>query len=94
VLTAQASMALFPDVPDAGARAVVWPLQKAHQAWWWFRRGRGTEIRRVRETTGAFAFVARKPVAPNIEGAPMSGGDGPRPENVRLTPRLRSDSAP
>jgi SAM-dependent methyltransferase len=64
VLTAQASMTLFPGIPDAMSRALVWPLAQVHKAWWRVRRP-GHELRRIRETTGAFEFVAHKP----------SGGD-------------------
>lgn len=63
VLRALAGMALFPRMPGAAAKALVCPLEALHRLWW--RVGRifsdqATEEVRLRNTTGAFAFVALK----------------------------------
>jgi SAM-dependent methyltransferase len=65
-LQAQASMALFPRMPRALTRAVMFPVEALHKLWW--RAGRlatrnpnAAEDARIRNTTAAFAFVATKP---------------------------------
>lgn len=74
VLIAQASMILFPRMPLALSRAMVFPLQAFHRAWWAMldaaRRLRAAdrdrspraslEMARQVSTAGAFAFIARK----------------------------------
>jgi len=65
VLVAQAAMGLFPKMPHFFSKLIVMPLQMLHKIWW--RIGRivskkdsATEGARVRKTTGAFTFIARK----------------------------------
>jgi len=65
-LQAQATMGgLFPRMPERLGRATVWPLGGMHKAWW--RAGRlfakdASENLRLLTNTGAFEFVARKPL--------------------------------
>jgi SAM-dependent methyltransferase len=64
VLRAQASMGLFPRLPDVVSRAIVAPVQLLHRAWWRVARlvsSQATEHARVLHLTGSFAFVATKP---------------------------------
>lgn len=68
VLVAQASMGLFPKMPRFFSKVVVMPIQMLHQIWWKIgsivtQHASATEIFRVRNTTGAFSFIARKYVA-------------------------------
>jgi SAM-dependent methyltransferase len=63
-LQAQATMGLFPRVPDRLSRGVVWPLGVLHKLWW--RAGRlvsrnASETLRLLTNTGSFELVARKP---------------------------------
>ncbi len=63
VLMAQASMGLFPKMPPFLSRSLIIPIQIMHKIWW--RIGsifssKATEGMRVRSTTGAFTFIARK----------------------------------
>ena len=63
VLVAQASMGLFPKMPRLLSRSLVFPIQIMHKIWW--RIGsiisnKATEEARVKNTTGAFTFIARK----------------------------------
>lgn len=66
-LKAQASMGgLFPRMPEALARAVVWPVEMLHRLWWTTgrlasRRPNASEQMRLVTNTGAFEFIARKP---------------------------------
>ena len=65
-LTAQARMGLFPRMPAALSNAVVYPLHLLHRLWWQMGRlvtdnPNAREDVRIRNTTGAFTFVARKP---------------------------------
>ena len=61
VLVAQAQMALFPGMPRTLARAIVRPVDWLHRAWWArVSRADPDRHRRVRNTTGAFSFVATK----------------------------------
>jgi len=74
VLTAQATMALFPRMPKGLARAMVFPVHAAHRAWWslfdrvrWLRAVRRRKdmpaslgLARQITTAGAFAFIASK----------------------------------
>jgi SAM-dependent methyltransferase len=66
-LRAQATMAgLFPKIPKPIGRAVVWPLEMMHKLWWRagrFVNSKATDNVRLLTNTGAFEFVARKPVA-------------------------------
>jgi SAM-dependent methyltransferase len=64
VLTAQAGMGLFPRVPAPVAKALVYPLEALQRILW----SAGSLLKpdparrsRTRNTTGAFAFIARKP---------------------------------
>lgn len=66
VLVAQASMGLFPRVPAPVAKALVYPLEILQRILW----SAGSLLKpdparrsRTRNTTGAFAFIARKPDA-------------------------------
>lgn len=63
-LNAQAQMALFPRMPPLLSRSIVYPTQLLHKLWWKVgsavtHNPNATEAVRVRNTTGAFAFVAR-----------------------------------
>jgi SAM-dependent methyltransferase len=63
VLYAQAQMSLFPKMPSALSRAVVFPLQKMHEAWWKIGRSfnpEATELTRLLSTTGSLIFIASK----------------------------------
>jgi SAM-dependent methyltransferase len=65
VLVAQASNALFPLLPRALAVNLVRPLDAVHRALWRARavmRARPQERERLLGTTGAFEFVASRPV--------------------------------
>ncbi|MGQ0804268.1 MAG: class I SAM-dependent methyltransferase [Actinomycetota bacterium] len=65
-LRAQAKNALFPGMPPRVAMAVVKPVDLLHRlSWRVAERKRGTSLQSVRlcQTTGAFYFIARKPVA-------------------------------
>lgn len=69
-LHAQATMGgLFPRAPGALGRALVWPLEALHRLWWAAGRvlsSTGSDnTTRLLKTTGAFQFVARKPLEPN-----------------------------
>ena len=63
VLMAQANMALFPKLPPILSKSLVMPLQILHKSWWKlgsFFSNKASEAIRVRNTTGAFTFIARK----------------------------------
>jgi SAM-dependent methyltransferase len=63
-LTAQANMGLFPKMPGVLQRLLIWPLQVLHRLWWAAGRRitpEATEAVRIRNLTGAFSFVARRP---------------------------------
>ena len=64
VLTAQASMSLFPKMPKALSRALVLPLKTVHKVYWKAARllnpNQAKEIKRLLWTTGAFLFIASK----------------------------------
>lgn len=67
-LTAQARMGLFPRMPAMMSNVVVYPLHLLHRLWWQMGRlvtdnPNAREDVRIRNTTGAFTFVARKPGA-------------------------------
>ena len=62
-LTAQASMALFPGMPNTLARALVLPLRAIHKVYWKIGHSfnpQAREITRLLWTAGAFMFVASK----------------------------------
>lgn len=62
-LTAQASMALFPLMPRSLAQSIIRPVEWLHKLWWWaggLAVRQSKEIARIRNTTGAFAFIASK----------------------------------
>lgn len=66
MLVAQAQMGLFPKMPATVSRGIVFPLQLLHKLWWAAgRRATGNPNAensvRIRNTTGAFSFVARRP---------------------------------
>ncbi len=63
VLVAQASMGLFPRLPRGLAKALVMPLHLLHRIWWGMRgiaRRKSLEAMRIRNTAGAFIFIARR----------------------------------
>jgi SAM-dependent methyltransferase len=67
VLVAQATMSLFPYLPRPIAELIVWPVDILHRLWWRIGRffsPRATEQHRLLFTSGAFTFIARKPVTP------------------------------
>jgi hypothetical protein len=63
-------MNLFQAMPEQLTKALVWPLNSCHRLWWkingrWWATGGDNgldaiETRRVRDSTGSFAFVAVK----------------------------------
>ena len=64
VLTAQASMVLFPKMPRLLRRSLVFPLRSIHKIYWkighFLYPYQIKEINRLLRTTGAFMFVASK----------------------------------
>ena len=63
VLMAQARMGLFPKMPAFLSKLLVMPLQFAHKSWWavgGIISNKASEEIRIRNTTGAFAFIAHK----------------------------------
>jgi SAM-dependent methyltransferase len=63
VLTAQASMSLFPKMPYALSKTLVAPLRSLHKIWW--RIGKyvnpeACELTRLLWTAGSFMFIASK----------------------------------
>jgi SAM-dependent methyltransferase len=64
-LAAQGAMGLFPKMPDTLLRPLLWPLHALHRLWWMaggLVNAEATEATRVRNLTGAFSFVARRPL--------------------------------
>lgn len=65
ILVAQATMGLFPKMPRFLSKLIVLPVQAIHKVWWWVGgvvSNKATEGTRIRNTTGAFTFIARKEV--------------------------------
>jgi SAM-dependent methyltransferase len=67
VLTAQAVMGLFPRLPRKISKLLVSPLVILHKTLWELRKykNRGKYFdpnQRIRNTTGAFTFIAHKPI--------------------------------
>ena len=65
ILSAPATLALFPRLPKAVCKALVLPVTLLHQAWWLLRRlasrdERWSEQQRILAVTGDFTFIARK----------------------------------
>ena len=63
VLAAHAHMAFFPKMPRPLANALTMPLQYLHRAWWKMAglvSSKACEEKRIIDTTGAFAFIARR----------------------------------
>jgi len=64
VLTAQASMALFPKLPQFISNAFIFPLKLTHKAYWkighLLRPNQCNELTRLLWTTGSYEFVVRK----------------------------------
>ena len=63
-LVAQAQMALFPGIVPWLAKCLIAPVELVHRLWWQMLHRfypRFNEDTRVRNTTGAFDFFARKP---------------------------------
>jgi SAM-dependent methyltransferase len=63
VLVAQAHMGLFPRMPRFLSQSIVYPIQLLHRLWW--QAGHlvspnSNECTRIRNTTGAFTFIAVK----------------------------------
>jgi len=64
-LVALAAMGLFPKMPHFLSKLIVMPVQILHKIWWRIggivsRLTTATEDVRIRKTTGAFTFIARK----------------------------------
>lgn len=79
VLVAQANMALFPKMPPFMSRAVVYPVQMLHRLWWAVgrhvsRNPNASNSVRIRNTTAAFAFVARRTASGEV---PVDAGCQP-----------------
>ncbi|MDD5223168.1 MAG: class I SAM-dependent methyltransferase [bacterium] len=63
VLMAQASMSLFPYAPRFISKSIVYPVQLLHKIWWsvgGMILRKNTKSNRIRNTTGAFVFIATK----------------------------------
>jgi hypothetical protein len=66
ILMAQASFALFPNVPSVFSKALVMPLQLIHKFWWRLSSkftDKASENKRILITTGSFVFIARRKLA-------------------------------
>jgi SAM-dependent methyltransferase len=59
VLRAQAEMGMFPTLSARSRRWMVGAMEHLHRRSW--RRAHGDEHARLRNTTGAFTFIAHKP---------------------------------
>jgi SAM-dependent methyltransferase len=62
-LTALASMGLFPKMPRAIAKSLVFPLELLHKLWWRagdLATGKDRESMRIRNFAGSFTFIASK----------------------------------
>lgn len=62
-LVAQAQMALFPKMSRKMSKSIVMPIQLLHRLWWKMGgifSSKASEDTRLRSTTGAFYFMARK----------------------------------
>lgn len=70
VLTAQASMGLFPRLPWTISKSLIVPLQLLHRLWW--KHKKLSEENRILYTTGAFSFIARRMEKHNGKG-PANG---------------------
>ena len=63
VLNAQASMALFPRMPEIIAQSIVYPLQLLHKFWWKISSlitPTANNHNRIIKTTGAYTFIVTK----------------------------------
>lgn len=65
ILSAPATLALFPGLPKAVCKALMLPVTLLHRAWWGLQRltsgdERWSEQQRLLAVTGAFTFIARK----------------------------------
>lgn len=72
-LLAISDMALFRLLPTWFVRVLVAPLQGLHRLWWWLgytftRSERASEKYRLLSTSGAFTFIARKPISRMANG--------------------------
>jgi SAM-dependent methyltransferase len=68
VLTAQAVMGLFPRLPRRISKIIVLPVELIHKSLWYLRklknRGKNFDANeRIRNSTGAFTFIAYKPMS-------------------------------
>jgi SAM-dependent methyltransferase len=65
VLTALATMGLFPRMPEFLSKAILLPLQILHKIWWRMgdvlHRTKSDESR-ICHTTGAFTYIARRKI--------------------------------
>jgi len=71
-LKAQAAMGLFQRMPRAYSSILIYPLHVLHRLWWRARvlKSRGRRVRMndlIRNTTGAFSFIASKGNESEIE---------------------------
>lgn len=63
VLEAQATMGLFPKMPRLLSKLLILPIQILHKIWWkvgGLVSAKASEGARIRNTTGAFMFIAQK----------------------------------
>lgn len=72
-LLAISDMALFRLLPTWFVRVLVAPLQGLHRLWWWLGytftgSERASEKYRLLSTSGAFTFIARKPMSRMANG--------------------------
>ncbi|OGO25508.1 MAG: methyltransferase type 11 [Chloroflexi bacterium RBG_16_52_11] len=71
-LKAQAAMGLFQRMPRVYSSLLIYPLHLLHRLWWRARvfKSRGKRVRMndlIRNTTGAFSFIASKSNSPERE---------------------------
>ncbi|MGD0338849.1 MAG: class I SAM-dependent methyltransferase [Bacteroidota bacterium] len=63
VLIAQANMGLFPKMPGLLSKTLIMPIEILHRIWWKISdivSNKNTNEFRIRNTTGAFTFIARR----------------------------------
>lgn len=79
-LAAQGAMGLFPRMPGVLLRPLLWPLLLLHRMWWTIGglvRPEATATVRIRNLTGAFSFVARRPATDQQSDRHRSGSASP-----------------
>jgi len=65
VLEAQAAMSLFPKMPRFLSNLIILPIKILHIMWWTIGGliiGKPSNNTRIRNTTGSFSYIAKKPI--------------------------------